>query len=108
MPQNFYESWAVATRPIAANGLGLSDPRVQIQVGRIKRLFRFLPDHPTLFAEWEAWSEPRVSRPHGIRRPARRRHADLQHYPAPRGPTSPGFLTTTPTTPRNTKRSRAS
>ena len=54
VPQNVYEFWAVATRPTAANGLGLSVPDCQIQVARIKRLFRLLPDLPTLFAEWES------------------------------------------------------
>ena len=46
--------WATATRPIASNGLGLSVPECQVQVARVKRLFRLLPDLPTLFAEWEA------------------------------------------------------
>ena len=54
VPQNVYEFWATATRPIASNGLGLSVPECQVQVARLKRLFRFLPDLPTLFAEWEA------------------------------------------------------
>jgi predicted nucleic acid-binding protein len=54
VPQNIYEFWAVATRPIAANGLGLSVPECQVQVARIKRLFVLLPDLPALFAEWEA------------------------------------------------------
>jgi predicted nucleic acid-binding protein len=54
VPQNVYEFWAAATRPTAANGLGLTIPECQIQVIRIKRLFRVLPDLPTLFAEWEA------------------------------------------------------
>jgi predicted nucleic acid-binding protein len=53
VPQNVYEFWATATRPIASNGLGLSVTECQIQVARLKRLFRFLPDLPTLFAEWE-------------------------------------------------------
>ena len=54
VPQNIYEFWAAATRPTAANGLGLSVPECQVQVARIKRLFRLLPDLPALFAEWEA------------------------------------------------------
>ena len=54
VPQNIYEFWATATRPIAANGLGLTVPECQIQVARIKRLVRLLPDLLTLFAEWEA------------------------------------------------------
>ncbi len=57
VPQNLYEFWATATRPIASNGLGLSIPECQAEVARVKRLFRLLPDLPTLFAEWEALVE---------------------------------------------------
>lgn len=54
VPQTIYEFWATATRPVSANGLGMSIPECQTQVGRLKRLFRLLDDRPTLFAEWEA------------------------------------------------------
>jgi hypothetical protein len=54
VPQNIYEFWAVATGPVAANGLGLSVPECQVEVGRIKRLFVLLPDMSTLLADWEA------------------------------------------------------
>jgi predicted nucleic acid-binding protein len=54
VPQNIYEFWATATRPIASNGLGLAVPECQVEVARIKSLFRLLPDLPALFAEWEA------------------------------------------------------
>ncbi len=54
VPQNLYEFWATATRPIISNGLGLSVPECQVEVARLKRLFRFLPDLPALFVEWEA------------------------------------------------------
>jgi len=53
VPQNVYEFWATATRPTASNGLGLSIHECQVQVARVKRLFRFLPDLPTLLTEWE-------------------------------------------------------
>ena len=53
VPQNFYEFWAAATRPLAANGLGLSVSDCVLEFTRIKKLYRFLPDQPTLFAEWE-------------------------------------------------------
>jgi predicted nucleic acid-binding protein len=53
VPQNVYEFWAVATRPTAANGLGFSVQECQVQFARVKRLFRLLPDLPTLFSEWE-------------------------------------------------------
>ena len=54
VPQNIYEFWAVATRPTAANGLGLTIPECQVQAARIKHLFPLLADLPTLFAEWES------------------------------------------------------
>jgi hypothetical protein len=54
VPQNIYEFWATAARPAASNGLGLSVSECQVQVERIKRLFRLIPDQPMLFAEWEA------------------------------------------------------
>lgn len=54
VPQNLYEFWAVATRPTASNGLGLSIAECQVEVTRIKHLFRLLPDQPALYAEWEA------------------------------------------------------
>ncbi len=54
VPQNVYEFWAAASRPIDSNGLGLSIQECQVQIGRIVRLFRFLSDLPNLFAEWES------------------------------------------------------
>jgi predicted nucleic acid-binding protein len=54
VPQNVYEFWAAATRPTAANGLGLTIAECQAQVARVKRLFRLLADLPNLLAEWEA------------------------------------------------------
>jgi predicted nucleic acid-binding protein len=54
VPQNVYEFWAVATRPTAAKGLGLTVKECQTQFARIKRLFLLLPDPPALFGEWEA------------------------------------------------------
>jgi predicted nucleic acid-binding protein len=53
VPQNIYEFWATATRPVVANGLGLSASECQDEVGRVKRLFRLLSDLPPLFNEWE-------------------------------------------------------
>ncbi|OWK39343.1 type II toxin-antitoxin system VapC family toxin [Fimbriiglobus ruber] len=54
VPQTIYEFWAVATRPVSANGLGLSVVECQTQVARIRRLCLFLNDLPTLFGEWES------------------------------------------------------
>jgi predicted nucleic acid-binding protein len=52
-PQSIYEFWAVATRPIANNGLGLTSVECLREVALIKSTFHFLDDKPTLYAEWE-------------------------------------------------------
>jgi predicted nucleic acid-binding protein len=52
VPQIIYEFWAVATRPLAVNGLGLSVPDCQLAIANLKKLI-LLPDQPSLFAEWE-------------------------------------------------------
>jgi predicted nucleic acid-binding protein len=54
VPQSIYEFWAVATRPIAHNGLGLSGAECVREVGNLKALFPLLNDKPTLLSEWEA------------------------------------------------------
>jgi predicted nucleic acid-binding protein len=54
VPQSIYEFWAVATRPIANNGLGLSSSECLKELGRFKVSFLFLDDNPALYTEWEA------------------------------------------------------
>jgi predicted nucleic acid-binding protein len=53
VPQNFIEFWAVATRPIISNGLGLTIDETQYEVRKFKRLFTLYDDEPNIFAEWE-------------------------------------------------------
>lgn len=53
VPQNFYEFWAIATRPVADNGLGMTPAQAQAQVAQLKQLFTVLPDTPAVFPEWE-------------------------------------------------------
>jgi predicted nucleic acid-binding protein len=53
IPQNLYEFWAVATRAVQFNGLGLSVSAAQKEILRLKSLFSFLPDAPTIYLEWE-------------------------------------------------------
>ena len=62
VPQNFYEFWAAATRPLTANGLGLSISDCVDEIKFFKQLFRFLPDQPTLFDEWEKLVEVHACR----------------------------------------------
>jgi len=50
--QNIVEFWAVATRPIAANGLGFSTEQATAEVDALKRLFALLPELPIQGA-WE-------------------------------------------------------
>jgi predicted nucleic acid-binding protein len=115
VPQNVYGFWAVATRPIVANGLGLSVLECQREIARIKRMFRLLPDLPTLFSEWETIvgthaCHGRVSfdarlvaamRTHGVSRLLTFNAADFQRFAGvivldPVTPTSPS-----PTPPPN-------
>jgi predicted nucleic acid-binding protein len=51
--QNFYEFWVVATRPVTANGLGMSASEASIEATRLQTLFPMLPDSAVLFVEWQ-------------------------------------------------------
>ncbi len=53
VPQVIYEYWAVCTRPVDANGLGMTPPEVEQKVAQIKRLFAILRDERASFPEWE-------------------------------------------------------
>jgi len=53
VPQNFYEFWAVATRPKAQNGLGFTPVQARVELTRVKGLFRVLNETPPVFAQWE-------------------------------------------------------
>jgi predicted nucleic acid-binding protein len=53
VPQVLYEFWAVATRPSALNGLGLSVPAVASELIRLKSIFPLLADSLAVFSEWE-------------------------------------------------------
>jgi predicted nucleic acid-binding protein len=52
-PQNFVEFWAVATRPLANNGLGWSIDRAEQELADLKKLFVVLADTDAILAEWE-------------------------------------------------------
>jgi predicted nucleic acid-binding protein len=53
VPQNYYEFWAVATRPTTQNGLGLTSAQAQAEAARVKGLFRVQAETPAVFAQWE-------------------------------------------------------
>lgn len=52
-PQNLIEFWAVATRPLANNGLELTIDQAQKEIAKLKTILKFLPDAPDIFSEWE-------------------------------------------------------
>jgi predicted nucleic acid-binding protein len=52
-PQNIAEFWAVVTRPVARNGLGLALAIAIAEIGRIERVFALLPDHPGIYDQWK-------------------------------------------------------
>ena len=53
VPQNFYEFWVVATRPVAVNGLGMTVAEAQAELIRLKRFFTVLDETPAVFPRWE-------------------------------------------------------
>lgn len=53
VPQNLIEFWAVSTRPVLNNGLGLTINETESEIYKFKRLFKFHDDETDIFAEWE-------------------------------------------------------
>lgn len=52
-PQNLIEFWAVATRPVSANGLELSVADAAKELKRLKRFFILRRDAPAIYTKWE-------------------------------------------------------
>lgn len=53
VPQNLIEFWAVATRPVLSNGLGLTTTETQSEISKFRRLFKFYDDESDIFDKWE-------------------------------------------------------
>lgn len=53
IPQNVTEFWAVATRPLDKNGLGLTVDEAVRETRKLKRIFKLRPDSQAIFTEWE-------------------------------------------------------
>ncbi len=51
--QSLIEFWAVATRPVTNNGLGLTIARTTQELTKLKSLFFILPDTADILPEWE-------------------------------------------------------
>jgi predicted nucleic acid-binding protein len=52
-PQNLYEFWVVATRPVGENGLGMTPATAQTELTQLKSLYRIVDDTPAVLPEWE-------------------------------------------------------
>ena len=52
IPQNLIEFWAVCTRPVANNGLGLTPAQTEAEVSKVESLLTLLPDSPAIYPEW--------------------------------------------------------
>lgn len=53
LPQVLCEFWAVATRPLSANGLGMSFEEARNELERVRSLFLMRSDNPTIFPVWQ-------------------------------------------------------
>ncbi|BCU76457.1 hypothetical protein llg_11720 [Luteolibacter sp. LG18] len=52
-PQNLIEFWAVATRPVAANGLGWNRVQAATELSGLEARFTLIPETPDIFARWK-------------------------------------------------------
>jgi predicted nucleic acid-binding protein len=52
-PQNMIEFWAVATRPMTANGLGWNVTETESEVVEMESHFVMLPDTPGIYTDWK-------------------------------------------------------
>jgi predicted nucleic acid-binding protein len=52
VPQNLYEFWVVATRPIQSNGLALTPAQAGRMTYRVEEVCSLLRDTPAIYDEW--------------------------------------------------------
>lgn len=56
-PQNLIEFWNVVTRPLSANGFGLTPTQAATRVRALQGSFPVLDETPALYFEWERLAE---------------------------------------------------
>ena len=54
IPQNLFEFWAVATRPVDVNGLGLKVDEAKREMAILKQLFTLKPNTSEIVEIWES------------------------------------------------------
>ncbi len=52
-PQCLYEMYVVCSRPISANGLGMTPQRAHAEIASARALFQVLPETPQVYSTWE-------------------------------------------------------
>ena len=53
VPEVLVEFWAVATRPIVSNGLGMPTDEAERELEKLQKLFKLLPENEKIFDEWK-------------------------------------------------------
>lgn len=53
VPQVVYEFWAVATRPVDANGLGMTATETRSKLDGLLSMFRVLRDERAIYERWQ-------------------------------------------------------
>ena len=53
VPQNVYEFWVVAPRPVNVNGLGKTAAEAATELANLKALFVLLDETPAIYGVWE-------------------------------------------------------
>lgn len=53
VPQNLFEFWVVATRPVNVNGLGLTVEEATHEMALLKQLFAIKTSSPSVLTAWE-------------------------------------------------------
>jgi predicted nucleic acid-binding protein len=54
VPQNLYEFYVVATRPVTNNGLGMDPNSALAELTTIESTYTLLPDMPAILLQWKA------------------------------------------------------
>ncbi len=53
LAQSLYEFWVIATRPLEANGFGMSTAETQIRLAEFETRITLKTDRPEIYAEWK-------------------------------------------------------
>lgn len=80
-PQSLIEFQALATRPVKANGMGMSPAQVSAEALALEAVFPMLPETPAIYPLWRSHRlYLRGGRPPGVRRAACCSHASLRNH----------------------------